>query len=63
MSEYTYTSRTAGTLANGRPVGHGDTVKLSAEEAKDPHNAAMIESEVLVASDKSADEKKDKKES
>jgi hypothetical protein len=57
MTEYKYVSRTAGMLANGRPLGKDDVVKLSAEDEKDPHNAAMIESGALVSEDKKDDAK------
>lgn len=35
-------------LAGGRPLGPGETVKLTAEQEKDPHNKALIDSEVLL---------------
>lgn len=36
------------TLANGRSVGPGEFVDLTAEEIEDPHNAALIEAGVLL---------------
>jgi hypothetical protein len=43
VASYLYTSLTPGTLANGRPVGFDDEIELSADEAKDEYNAALIE--------------------
>lgn len=46
--KYYYTSLTANTLANGKPLAFDDQVELTDDEAGDDHNAALIDAGHLV---------------
>jgi hypothetical protein len=47
-------------LANGASVPPGETVNLTAEDAKDEHNAALIKNNQLLAMDSKKKEGGDK---
>ena len=47
-TEYTNVHPAAVDLANGQPVGTGETVKLTEKQVKDPHVALHIEEGRLV---------------
>jgi hypothetical protein len=48
-SQFQYAGPHPDTLASGRPIGSGDVVELSVEEAGDPHNKRLIDEGLLVA--------------
>lgn len=45
---YRYIGDHADTLANGRPLGFGDLVKLTDAEVREPHNEMLIADERLI---------------
>lgn len=47
-TEYVYRGMTARTLADGRPMGFGDTATLTAEAVDDPYNKGLIDAGLLV---------------
>ena len=61
MQEYKHLGEHADELANGRPVGPGEILSLTAEEEKDPHNESLIERGILVSTtpDKGSAKKKE----
>jgi plastocyanin len=45
-------------LSDGRTVAPGDSVTLTTEESKDPHNARLIDEGVFIAVEETSDSKK-----
>ena len=48
MSRYLYVGTHSGVLASGQPVAPTEFVSAQRVDTKDPHDAALIEDEVLV---------------
>jgi hypothetical protein len=60
---YRYIGDHADTTGSGQPLGIGDYVELSDDEAKDPHNASLIESgQMIEAPEESKSKSTSKKE-
>lgn len=58
MTEFRFVGGHTADLASGRVVAPGETVKLTEDELKEPHNQRLVDEGLLLKAERPADKRK-----